>query len=75
MRPTTLAQAAERMTADPNDDPISGFTGEFYRAPVWADRFRMLQAAPAKTGSDQKDALPGATACYLTNRIRRGSAP
>lgn len=75
MRPSTLAQAAERLTRDPDGDAISEFLDAFYTMPGIDDRRAMLADEPELMGNQHDDALLGAIASYLAKRFRLGLVP
>jgi hypothetical protein len=69
MRPTTLAQAAERVVAgQPLDKALPEFLDEFYLAQTPAQRDAMLADEPPPMGDKRLDGLFGAVAEYLSHQ-------
>jgi hypothetical protein len=69
MRPTTLAQAAERVVAgQPLEKALPEFLDEFYLAQTPAQQGAMLADEPRPTGDKRLDGLFGAVAEYLAHQ-------
>jgi hypothetical protein len=69
MRPTTLAQAAERIVAgQPLDKVLPEFLDEFYLAQTAARQAAMLADEPPSMGDQRLDGLFGAVAEYLAHQ-------
>ena len=69
MRPTTLAQVAERVAAgQPLDKALPEFLDEFYLAQTPAQQEAMLADEPASMADLRLDGLFGAVAEYLAHQ-------
>jgi hypothetical protein len=69
MRPTTLAQAAERIVAgQPLEKALPEFLDEFYLAQTPAQQDAMLADEPPSMGDQRLDGLFGAVAEYLAHQ-------
>ena len=76
MRPSTLAEAYERLLAGEPAEPVyAGFLDKFYAAPGPAERYACLADEPPLTGDPHLDALAGAAAEYLAKLFRLPSVP
>ncbi len=76
MRPTTLAQAAERIAAgEPQWKALSEFVDTFYLARTPEQREAMLRDEPATTGDARLESLLGAVAEYLAHQYRLPNVP
>ena len=70
MRPTTLAQAAERIIAgQPLEKALPEFLDEFYVAQTPAQQGAMLADEPRPMGDQRLDGLFGAVAEYLAHQL------
>src|ERR1700743_3893990 len=69
MRPTTLAQAAERIVAgQPLDKALPELLDEFYLAETPIRQSAMLADEPPSMGDDRRNGLFGAVAEYLAHQ-------
>jgi len=69
MRPTTLAQAAERIVAgQPLEKALPEFLDEFYLASTPTQQDAMLADEPRSMGDQRLDGLFGAVAEYLSHQ-------
>ncbi|MDB5505083.1 MAG: uncharacterized protein JWR89_4985 [Tardiphaga sp.] len=76
MRPTTLAQAADRIAAgEPLSKALPEFLDAFYLAETPAQRAAMLSDEPATTEDVRLAGLFGAVAEYLAHRHRLPNVP
>jgi hypothetical protein len=76
MRPSTLAQAAERIAAgQPLSKALPEFLDTFYLAETAAQRAAMLCDEPAATEDVQLESLLGAVAEYLAHQHRLPNVP
>lgn len=76
MRPTTLAQAAERIVAgQPLDKALPEFLDEFYLAKTPAQQDAMLADEPPPTGDAHLDGLFGGVAEYLARQFALSRVP
>jgi hypothetical protein len=76
MRPTTLAQAAERIVAgQPLEKALPEFLDEFYSAQTPGQRDAMLADEPRAIGDERLDGLFGAVAEYLSHQSGLPRAP
>jgi hypothetical protein len=76
MRPTTLAQTAERVVAgQPLEKALPGFLDEFYMAQTPGQQEAMLADEPPATGDARLDGLLGAVAEYLAHQSGLRSVP
>ena len=76
MRPTTLAEAYQRIKAgDPQEMALAEFLDTFYLAPNPERRIESLQDEPAPTGDARLDALAGAVAEYLSRQYKLSKMP
>jgi hypothetical protein len=76
MRPTTLAQAAERIVAgQPLERALPEFLDEFYLAQTPAQQNAMLADEPPSMGDRRLDGLFGAVAEYLAHQSGLSRVP
>jgi hypothetical protein len=76
MRPTTLAQAAERIVAgQPLEKALPEFLDEFYLAQTPAQQDAMLADEPRAMGDKRLDGLFGAVAEYLSHQSGLARVP
>jgi hypothetical protein len=76
MRPSTLAEAVERVRAgEPQDVALAEFLDDFLSAGDSAAKFAGIEKEPALTGDARLDALVGAMAEYLAKQHRLGRVP
>jgi hypothetical protein len=76
MRPATLAQAYERISAGaPRDKTLAEFLDTFYLAPTPQQRLAALCDEPVMTGDARLDALAGAVAEYLARQYGLSCVP
>jgi hypothetical protein len=76
MRPTTLAQAAERVAAgQPIDRALPEFLDEFYLAETSNEQDAMLADEPPPTGDARLDGLFGGVAEYLARQFALRRVP
>src|SRR6266568_6531001 len=76
MRPTTLAEAVERIQAgSPHDVVLAEFVDTFDLAKTDNEKFASIEREPALTGDARLDALVGAVAEYLAKQRRLGQVP
>jgi hypothetical protein len=76
MRPTTLAQAAERIAAgQPLEKALPEFLDEFYLAQTSTQQSAMLADEPHATGDKRLDGLFGAVAEYLAHQSGLSCVP
>jgi hypothetical protein len=76
MRPSTLAEAVERIRAgEPKDEMLAEFVDSFLLAPDAAARQATIKAEPARLDDDRLNALVGAMAEYLAKQYRLSSVP
>jgi hypothetical protein len=76
MRPSTLAEAVERIRAgEPQDDALTEFVDNFLVAPDPDARYATIDQEPARTDDDRLNALVGAIAEYLAKQHRLARIP
>jgi hypothetical protein len=76
MRPTTLAEAVERIQAGlPREVVLAEFVDSFDLANTDDDKFASIEREPNLTGDARLDALVGAIAEYLAKQRRLGRVP
>jgi hypothetical protein len=76
MRPNTLAEAVERVTAgEPRDVVLAEFVDSFLLAPDADAKYAQIEHEPARTGDARLDALVGAMAEYLAKQYRLHRVP
>ena len=76
MRPSTLAEAVERIRAgEPQDDILVEFVDSFSLAPDADARYATIDQEPARTIDDRLNALVGAMAEYLAKQYRLQRVP
>jgi hypothetical protein len=76
MRPATLAEAYERISAGVSSETaLSEFLDTFYLTPTPEGRLDRLRHEPPLTGDVQLDALAGAVAEYLARQYELPSIP
>jgi hypothetical protein len=76
MRPTTLAEAIERIVAgEPQDKALPEFLDTFYLAPNDEARLATLVDSPRITGDDHLDAFTGGVAEYLARQYELPRIP
>jgi hypothetical protein len=76
MRPTTLADAVERICAGaPRDVVLAEFVDMFDLAAADDERYASIEREPRLSGDDRLDALVGAIAEYLAKQRRLGRVP
>ncbi len=76
MRPSTLAEAVERIqSGSARDAVLAEFVDAFDLAKTDRDRYASIEHEPELTGDDRLDALVGAIAEYLAKQRRLGRVP
>jgi hypothetical protein len=76
MRPTTLAEAVDRIRAGaPQDSTLAEFLDTFDMAQAGLAQYKTIEDEPALTRNDRLDALVGAIAEYLAKQRRLGRVP
>jgi len=76
MRPSTLAEAVERVRAGVSQDvAMAEFVDSFLLAPDNNARFAAIEQEPELTGNARLDALVAAMAEYLAKQYRLGRVP
>jgi hypothetical protein len=76
MRPSTLADAVERIQAgSARDIVLAEFVDTFDLAKTDQDRYASIEREPQLTGDERLDALVGAIAEYLAKQRRLGRVP
>src|SRR6266704_1773707 len=76
MRPNTLAEAVERITAGSAQYvELAEFVDAFDLAKTDGDRYASIKREPSLTGDVRLDALVGAMAEYLAKQRRLGRVP
>ena len=76
MRPSTLADAIERIEAGSAQDMVlAEFVDTFDLAKTDRDRYVSIEREPKLTGDERLDALVGAIAEYLAKQRRLGRVP
>ena len=76
MRPSTLAEAVERISAGVSRDvALAEFVDAFDLAASDYDRYVSIERDPGLTGDERLDALVGAIAEYLAKQRRLGRVP
>ena len=76
MRPATLAEALERVSAgQPLEKALPEFLDTFYLAPSTEARMKSIADEPSLTGDIRLDALVGAVADYLAGLYRLPEVP
>ncbi len=76
MRPSTLAEAVERIRAGGSrDEALAEFVDSFMLAPDAAARFATIDQEPVRTEDDRLNALVGAMAEYLAKQYRLAKIP
>ncbi len=76
MRPNTLAEAVDRISAgEPQDLVLAEFVDTFDLAKSDHDRYAAIEREPRLIGDDRLNALVGAIAEYLAKQRRLGSVP
>jgi hypothetical protein len=76
MRPTTLADAVERICAGaPRDAVFAEFVDTFDLIRADDERYASIEREPRLTGDDRLDALVGAVAEYLAKQRKLGRVP
>jgi len=76
MRPSTLAEAVDRVRAGVSRDvALAEFVDSFLLAPDDGARLAALEVEPKQTDDPQLDALAGAIAEYLAKQYRLGRVP
>jgi hypothetical protein len=76
MRPNTLAEAVERISAgEPQDVVLAEFVDTFDLAKSDQDRYAAIEREPRLIGDDRLNALVGAIAEYLAKQRRLGRVP
>src|ERR1700760_3419019 len=76
MRPNTLAEAVEKISAgEPSDMTLAEFVDTFDLATTDQERYACIEREPKLTGDDRLDALVGAMAEYLAKNRRLGRVP
>jgi hypothetical protein len=76
MRPSTLAEAVERMQSQTADETaLAEFVDAFLMASDDDARYAAIECEPARTGEPRIDALAGAVAEYLAKQCRLGRVP
>ena len=76
MRPNTLAEAVEKISAgEPREVLLAEFVDTFDLAKTDQERYASIEREPALTGDDRLDALVGAMAEYLAKNRRLGRVP
>jgi hypothetical protein len=76
MRPSTLADAIERIRAgEPQDVALAEFVDSFLSAPDADAKYAALASEPHRTGNPRLNALVAAMAEYLAKQHRLGRVP
>ena len=76
MRPNTLAEAVEKISAGgPREVLLAEFVDTFDLAKTDQERYSCIEHEPRLTGDDRLDALVGAMAEYLAKNRRLGRVP
>src|SRR5256885_17027217 len=76
MRPNTLAQAVDRISAGaPQDATLAEFLDTFDLAATGPAQYETIKDEPALTQDSRLDALVGAIAEYLAKQRRLGRVP
>jgi len=76
MRPSTLAEAVDRIEAGSAQDvALAEFVDTFDLAKTDSDRYASIEREPKLTGDLRLDALVGAIAEYLAKQRRLGRVP
>jgi hypothetical protein len=76
MRPNTLAEAVERISAgEPQDVVLAEFVDTFDLAKTDRDRYAVIEREPRLIDDDRLNALVGAIAEYLAKQRRLGRVP
>jgi hypothetical protein len=76
MRPSTLAEAVERIRGGSAQDVVlAEFVDTFDLAKSDGDRYASIESEPKLSGDDRLDALVGAIADYLAKQRRLGRVP
>jgi hypothetical protein len=76
MRPSTLAEAVERIQSGSSRDVVlAEFVDTFDLAKTDSDRYASIEQEPTLTGDKRLDALVGAIAEYLAKQRRLGRVP
>ena len=76
MRPSTLAEAVERVRAGVSQDvAMAEFVDCFLLAPGKSARFAAIELEPERSGNARLDALVAAMAEYLAKQYRLGRVP
>jgi hypothetical protein len=76
MRPTTLAEAVERIQAgSPREVVLAEFVDTFDLAKTDNEKFALIEREPTLTGDARLDALVGAMAEYLAKQRCLGRVP
>ena len=76
MRPSTLAEAVERIRAgEPRDEMLAEFVDSFLLATDAAARYATIDQEPARLDDDRLNALVGAMAEYLAKQHRLPRVP
>jgi hypothetical protein len=76
MRPSTLAEAIERVRAGESSEvSLAEFVDTFLMASDNDDRYATIESAPDRSGDARLDALAGAIAEYLAKQYRLGRVP
>jgi len=76
MRPSTLAEAVERVRAGVSQDvAMAEFVDSFLLAPDRNARFAAIELEPELSGNARLDALVAAMAEYLAKQYRLGRVP
>jgi hypothetical protein len=76
MRPTTLAEAIERIRMGAAQDvALAEFVDTFDLAPTIEARYATIEAEPPLTNDKKLDALAGAIAEYLAKQRKLGRVP
>lgn len=76
MRPSTLAEAVERICAgEPQDVVLAEFVDSFLMAPDAAARYAAIALEPRRSNDPRLDALVGAVGEYLAKHYRLPGVP
>jgi hypothetical protein len=76
MRPSTLAEAVERICAgEPQDTVLAEFVDTFLLAPDVTARCATIADGPRRSGDEKLDALIGAVGEYLAKHYRLPAVP
>src|SRR4029453_14115711 len=76
MRPSTLAEAVERVRAGVSQDvSMAEFVASFLLAPDKSPRFAAIEREPEVSGDVRLDALVAAVAEYLAKQYQLGRVP